>query len=176
VGKLAKSTGIYIGIGSNIDPESNILVGLNALAQFVTITGLSTFYQSESLGNPDHPPFINGVCAIETDLTPGPLKFDVLRVVEASVGRVRSDDKNAPRPLDLDILMYHDLCTNEAGLQIPDSDIVDRPFIYVPLLELCPSLILPGMNRPLSEMVDTSGGDFEMSASEEFSLNARRSI
>ena len=176
MGKLAKSPGIYIGIGSNIDPEMNILAGLQALAQSVSITGLSTFYLSESLGSPGYPPFLNGVCAIETELAPGPLKFEVLRVVEASAGRIRMADKNAPRPLDLDILVYREISLNEPGLHIPDPDISERPFVYVPLLELSPNLKLPGMSLPLAEMVDLECTGHEMASMNEFTQNIKRVI
>jgi 7,8-dihydro-6-hydroxymethylpterin-pyrophosphokinase len=80
------------------------------------------------------------------------LKFEVLRGIEAELGRVRTEDKYAARTVDLDIAIYGDAVVSEPDLRIPDPDIRKRPFIAVPLLELAPFLMLPDTGEALSSL------------------------
>ncbi len=143
----------FVSVGSNIDPEANVPAALRALLESVVVTGISTMHRSEPLrrpegrGGPDacatQEPFVNGVWRIETDLEPRSLKFGVLRGIEQRLGRVRTDDAYASRTIDLDVVLYGDLVIEEKGLVIPDPDILMRPFLAVPLVELEPDLQVP---------------------------------
>ena len=144
---------VYIGVGSNIDPERNIRAGLRLLLWNVEIVGISLFYCTEAIGNSEAPPFYNGVIAISTQMTARQLKFDVLRTIEDSLGRVRSKDKYAPRPIDFDIILYGDQVICETGLEVPDPDVMTRPFVAVPLFELDHDLVLPGSGIRLADIV-----------------------
>ncbi len=144
----------FIAVGSNIDPEPNILKALTLLAEHVHVTALSTFYSTPALGRPEQPDFINGVCLAMTGLSAAALKLDVLRPIEAALGRARSADRYAPRAIDLDILLLGDIVVREPGLQIPDPDVRTRRFLAVPLLELAPDLILPDTEEAISAVVD----------------------
>jgi 2-amino-4-hydroxy-6-hydroxymethyldihydropteridine diphosphokinase len=144
------SATVYIAVGANIDPEANVRRGLRRLAGQVRLRAVSTFYRTAAEGA-DGPDFINGVVAAETDLPPFDLKFVVLRAIEAELGRVRGADRNAPRPLDLDLLVYDDLTLVENGLTLPDPAIAARPFLALPLCELAPALVLPG-ERSLADI------------------------
>ena len=166
---------MFIAVGSNIDPERHIARGLDLLAGCVTVTGVSTFYRSEALRRPQDPPFLNGIVAVETDISPRPLKFDVLRRIEEASGRVRTADAYAPRTLDLDIVMYGDTVVRAPDLEIPDPDLLERPFLAVPLLELAPDLILPDTGTPLSWIVsrmDVSG----MTPDPAFSMQLKETV
>ena len=112
----------FIGVGSNIDPQSNIREALIRLAERVEIRALSTFYQSRPVGPPGQPPFVNGVVAADTDLPPLAVKRDVLRRIEEGLGRVRTTDKYAPRVIDLDLLIYDDMVADAVTeREEPDS-------------------------------------------------------
>lgn len=137
---------VYIGVGSNIDPELNIPSALKMLGETVRIVAISTFYKTPPIGSPNSPEFYNGVVAVDTDIPPRELKSKVLRQVEESLGRVRCKDKNASRTIDLDILLYDDTAINEPDLVIPDPDIATRAFLTVPLMELCPDMALPDLS------------------------------
>jgi len=137
---------VYIGVGSNIDPERNIPAALKMLGEAVRIVAISTFYKTSPIGSPNSPEFYNGVVAIDTDVLPRDLKFRVLRRIEEAVGRIRCDDKYAPRTIDLDILLYGDIIINEPDLIIPDPDIATREFLAVPLMEICPDMALPHLS------------------------------
>ncbi len=134
---------VYIGVGSNIDPESNIPRALELLAARAHVEAVSTFYQTAPLLRPGDPPFLNGVARARTWLDADVLKFEILRGIETQLGRVRGGDAYAPRPIDLDILLFDTLIIDAPGLRVPDPDLWNRPFLAVPLLELEPRLVLP---------------------------------
>ena len=144
---------VYIGVGSNIEPEANIAQALELLRQRMPILGVSTFYRTRPLGRPEQPTFLNGAVHVQTGLVPRVLKFDMLRDIETALGRERTEDAYAARRIDLDILIYGDLTVDEPHLTIPDTDIYERAFVSMPLLELAPKLVLPDTGRPLSEVV-----------------------
>ena len=133
-------TAVYVGIGSNLSPEANIPAALELLAQAVRLSALSTFYRTAPVGPAGQPAFINGVAEVHTDLPPRSLKFEVLRGIEAQLGRGRGPDKYAPRTIDLDILIYGDLAVREPDLVLPDPDLRERPFLAAALRELAPKL------------------------------------
>lgn len=146
---------VYVSVGANMDPERNIIAGIECLAKRVSIVAVSSVYRTEPIGRPDQPAYLNGVIAIDTALPPKVLKNEVLRAVEAQRGRVRTVDAYAPRPLDLDILLYGDRVVDDGELEIPDPDITGRPFLAAGLLELDPSLRLPGDGQLLAERIDS---------------------
>lgn len=152
---------VFIGVGSNIDPESNVQSALKLLGKRVLIVKISTFYRTQPLGRTDQPSFYNGAVEIETVLPPDELKR-VIRGIEADLGRVRTDDKYAPRTIDLDILIYDDAVISSTQMTVPDPEITERAFLAVPLCELSPDLILPGTGLRICDIADSFGiGDME---------------
>jgi len=149
---MTKLIDVFVSVGSNIEPEENIVKALDKLKQYVDVVAVSTFYQTMAIDRPFQDDFVNGVFHIQTDISPRKLKFDVLRKIESDLGRIRSDDKYADRTIDLDIAIYGDMVIKEPDLEIPDKDIGKRPFIAIPLLELSPSLVLPDTNEMLSSL------------------------
>lgn len=145
-------TDAYVAVGANIRPESNIVAALDKLIRQVCVAASSTFYRTAPWGQPGQPPFSNGVWHLQTDIEPRPLKFEVLRTIEAELGRQRSADKYAPRPIDLDIIVYGELVRHEGGLTIPDPEIRERPFLALPLWELAPGLVLPDRGDRLADL------------------------
>jgi 2-amino-4-hydroxy-6-hydroxymethyldihydropteridine diphosphokinase len=145
-------TRAFIGVGSNIGPEDNIREALRRLAQSTRLVSISTFYREPAIGRTEEPDFYNGVVAIDTDLPPAKLKWEVLRPIEAALGRRRTADKYASRTIDLDLLLYGDLLLSSNDLTLPDPDILKRAFIAVPLYELAPALALPGSGLPIRQI------------------------
>ena len=144
----------FIGIGSNIAPEKNIRAALRLLATSASIKSISTFYREPAIDRPSEPDFYNGVVAIDTDLPPMTLKLKLLRKIEAALGRRRSADKYASRTIDLDLLVYGDLVVSSKQLTLPDPDILTRAFVAVPLCEIAPELLLPGLGVPICEVAE----------------------
>jgi dihydroneopterin aldolase/2-amino-4-hydroxy-6-hydroxymethyldihydropteridine diphosphokinase len=147
---------VYIGLGSNVSPEANIPRALELLAKEVRLGALSTFYRTLPVGPAGQPSFVNGVAQVRTDLPPRPLKFEVLRGIEARLGRRRGPDKYAPRTIDLDILLYGDMIVKEPDLVLPDPDLRTRPFLAAALLELAPGLVSAAIGSPGEPLAEFS--------------------
>lgn len=124
-----------ISVGSNIQPVEHIPTALDLLMHKVEVLASSTFYQTEPVGTPGQPMFVNGVWMIKTDMTAWQLKNDVLRRTEVLLGRLRCEQKDIPRNIDLDLLLYQDLVSTRPELPLPHPDLY-RPFVLAPVLEL----------------------------------------
>ena len=143
----------FIALGSNLeDPVAQVRAGLHALA-FLPRTQLiaaSSLYRNPPAGYRDQPDFVNAVAQIETRLAPRAL-LDALLAIERSHGRLR-DFPNAPRTLDLDILIYGEEVVCETGLTIPHPRMLERAFVMVPLAEIAPAAVIPGAG-PVAQLV-----------------------
>jgi 2-amino-4-hydroxy-6-hydroxymethyldihydropteridine diphosphokinase len=144
---------VFIGVGSNIEPERNIVEALSVLSSKAKIMGLSSFYITEALGRPEQSDYYNGVIMVGCDCPPEALKFDILRLIEAGQGRVRTADKYVARCIDLDILAYGDLVKTGA-MEIPDPDLRERIFLQAGVLELSPSFVFPDTGELLADSAD----------------------
>lgn len=134
---------VFIGVGSNINPEKYISKAMLDLLKYAEVIDISTHYLTKAEGNPGDPDYINGVWKIKTDLKPEELKYKVLRKIENDMGRIRKKDSFAPRKIDLDILLYSDIVIDSKDFKIPSGDIYKRPFVCFPIYELEPQCILP---------------------------------
>ncbi|WKZ33044.1 MAG: 2-amino-4-hydroxy-6-hydroxymethyldihydropteridine diphosphokinase [Thermodesulfobacteriota bacterium] len=141
----------FVGIGSNMEPEENLKKALRLLSG-EGLFALSTVYRTEPLNRPGQPRFLNCVAGLKTERPPLELKA-ALKDIEASLGRVRTGDRYAPRPIDLDLVSYCDTRLEEGGLVLPDPEIETRPFIAIPLLEIAPDALTPS-GTPLEKIVN----------------------
>ena len=142
----------FVSVGSNIDAAINIPLALRRLKNLVNVRTTSTFYRTEDVQCSDRPKFSNGVWHILVEHNPFELKRDILRKVEADLGRNRAADRYSPRTIDLDLILYGDRVIHTENLTLPDPNIRTRSFIAVPLLELAPDLLLPDTGSPLSAL------------------------
>jgi 2-amino-4-hydroxy-6-hydroxymethyldihydropteridine diphosphokinase len=133
-------TRAYVGLGSNLgDREALIRRG----AELIGTKRLSTIRETEPWGYIDQPRFLNAVAELETDLPPRAL-LDRLLEVERELGRTRDGPRFGPRAIDLDLLLYGDHKVDESGLRVPHPRLHERRFVLEPLLELDPTLEVPG--------------------------------
>ena len=138
----------YIALGANLDqPEEQVRAGFEALAMLpnTLLAAMSSLYRSAPVGYLEQPDFVNAVARIDTALEPRAL-LDELLDIEKRFGRVR-DFPNAPRTLDLDIVLYADAEVHEPGLTIPHPRMHERAFVVVPLAEIAPDALVPGRGR-----------------------------
>ena len=138
----------FIGLGSNLeDPPGQLQRALAAIAKLpdTQLLAKSSLYRGAPLGYPDQPDFVNAVAKIATALTPQALLQGLLQI-EHRHGRERTFH-NAPRTLDLDVLLYDDLQLHEHGLTIPHPRMCSRAFVLQPLLEIAPDASIPGTGR-----------------------------
>jgi 2-amino-4-hydroxy-6-hydroxymethyldihydropteridine diphosphokinase len=135
----------YIALGSNLnDPVSQIQQAFVALTQLpdTHLVKRSSLYKSAPVGKLDQPDFINAVAQVETILKPQQL-LKALLEIEHHQGRIRQS-LNAPRTLDLDILLYENLQYCDEGLTIPHPRMTQRAFVLQPLMEIAPDCYIPG--------------------------------
>ena len=150
----------YIALGANLDdPIAQVKAGFGALAALpqTKLIAQSSLYRTAPVGYANQPDFINAVAAVETALSPRQL-LDAILAVETKHGRVR-DFPNAPRTLDLDILLYGERTVNESGLTVPHARMHERAFVLAPLAEIAPHCVIPGRGTAteLLQKVDSAG-------------------
>ncbi|QEY59361.1 2-amino-4-hydroxy-6-hydroxymethyldihydropteridine diphosphokinase [Pseudomonas sp. C27(2019)] len=146
---------VYIGLGSNLaEPVQQLDAALAALAQLPStrLIATSAYYSSAPLGPSDQPRFTNAVAHLETNLTPHAL-LDQLQAIELSQGRQRNSERWGPRTLDLDILLFGKCIINDERLRVPHYHMHARPFVLVPLAELCPADFSLADGRLLADLL-----------------------
>lgn len=151
----------YIGVGANLgfsrDAVLNALLDLDRLPDTEFICA-SSLYRSTPL-DAEGPDFINAVAELETGLSAEAL-LHALLAIEKIHGRVRTT-RNAPRTLDLDLLLYDDVRMATAELTLPHPRLTERAFVLVPLLEIAPELELPGMGPARDHLSKVSDQEVE---------------
>jgi 2-amino-4-hydroxy-6-hydroxymethyldihydropteridine diphosphokinase len=138
----------YIALGSNLsDPVGQIECAWAELERLpeTRLTACSSLYLSKPVGYAEQPDFINAAAAVVTQLSPRALLAALLSI-EARHGRNRTF-KNAPRSLDLDLLLYDGLVMHEHGLTLPHPRMTERAFVLVPLAEIAADALIPGHGR-----------------------------
>ncbi len=143
---------VFIGIGSNLGNRTeNCLLAIELLSNFTIIKSVSSFYETEPVGNEDQPKFINAVAKVNTLLSPLNL-LNSLKEVENQLGRERNE-KWGPRTIDLDILIYEDFVLDSQEITIPHKDLNKRRFVLEPLCEIEPWLEHPGLKKTMSNIL-----------------------
>ena len=125
------------------------------LSLYCRLLAVSPVYETAPVGNMEQPNFLNAAALIETDLTAAELKARVLRVIEQDMGRVRTDDKNAPRTIDLDIALFGNQVLDLGPRHIPDPDILRYPHMAIPLADLASTMRHPEDGRTLQEIAQS---------------------
>jgi len=133
----------YVGIGSNLgEPETQVRKAFDELDRMphTRLVKKSSLYRSAPVGHAEQPDFVNAVAQLETGL-PAERLLAELQEIEARHGRQRSFP-NAPRTLDLDVLLYGELSLDLPNLKLPHPRMHERAFVLRPLMEIAPELQL----------------------------------
>jgi 2-amino-4-hydroxy-6-hydroxymethyldihydropteridine diphosphokinase len=136
----------YVGIGSNLDdPRSQVLRAFDELSTLpdTRVASRSSLYRSAPVGYTAQPDFINAVAGLDTQL-PAKALLRELQALEGGHGRKRTF-ANAPRTLDLDLLLYGDRSIREPALVVPHPRMHERAFVLAPLVEIAPTVNIPGV-------------------------------
>ncbi|QLG88526.1 2-amino-4-hydroxy-6-hydroxymethyldihydropteridine diphosphokinase [Chitinibacter bivalviorum] len=145
----------FIALGANLgDPSAQLRDALRRIAALpdTQLLAHSSLYASAPVGYADQPDFVNAVCAVETEQPAADL-LAALLAIELQQGRERHF-KNAPRTLDLDVILYGDQIIDLPQLQVPHPRMHERAFVLLPLLEIAPDAQIPGRGAAAQFIAD----------------------
>ncbi len=144
---------VYILLGSNIDKERNLPEAVRLLARLTRVVAVSSVYETAPVGLEDQPHFFNAAVQAETELPAAAFRNQVLARVEQLLGRVRTADKNAPRTIDADMVLFNDeVFELDETHHIPDPELLEFPHIAVPVAELAPDMVHPETGQRLEKI------------------------
>lgn len=132
-------------IGSNIEPETNVPLAIARLQESSELVRVSRIWETESVGSAG-PNFLNIAALVRCKQDAESLKEEILRPIEDELGRVRTADKNAPRTIDLDIVLFDG--------QVLEDRLWEQPFIAIPVAELCPDIQNPANKQTLQQVAE----------------------
>jgi 2-amino-4-hydroxy-6-hydroxymethyldihydropteridine diphosphokinase len=153
----------WIGLGSNLgDRLGHIKKALGMIERIpeTTLVAVSSLYDTAPVGRDDQPRFLNAVAEVATELPPRSLLGELL-AIEDRCGRIRRD-MWGPRTLDLDLLVYDDVEESSDELTVPHPRLTERAFVLVPLAEIAPDVVVPGVGkevRALEAEREAAAGD-----------------
>lgn len=132
-------TRAFLGLGSNVGDRTTFLLDAVGSLKGVGLVATSSVYETEPVGGPDQPSYLNLVVELDTDLSPRSL-LGLCHRLESAAGRQRNE-RWGPRTLDVDILWIEGVTLDEPDLQVPHRRMWERRFVLAPLAELAPELV-----------------------------------
>lgn len=153
-----------IGLGANLgDAAATLREAIAELARLpdTELLRASRLYRTPAWGRTEQPDFINAVVLVETAV-PARELLDALLAIERDFGRVRVDGERwGPRTLDLDLLLFGDAVIDEPGLRVPHPHLHERAFALLPLVEIAPQLVIPGIGNVAAIAADMAADGIE---------------
>jgi 2-amino-4-hydroxy-6-hydroxymethyldihydropteridine diphosphokinase len=159
---IMNSHRVYIGLGSNLrEPERQVRTACDEIGLIpgIRLHRCSSLYRTAPIGYADQPDFVNAVAEIRTTLAPLRL-LELMCRLEADHGRVR-ELRNGPRTLDLDILIYGELQIANDELVLPHPRAHQRAFVLLPLLEIAPDCVIPGIGTAAAALRQCADQELE---------------
>ncbi len=142
----------YLLLGSNIAPEDNLPKAVALLKERIDVRAVSPVYETEPVGYTEQPPFLNAAVAVYVTLRPRELKDQVLGPIEDALGRRRTANKNAPRTIDIDIVLYGSEIVSRKGMTIPAPDLLEYAHVARPVADLAPRMLHPETGEALRDI------------------------
>lgn len=140
---------VYMSLGSNIDPEAHLRLGLDELRRRYGQVDVSAVYRNKAVGF-EGDDFLNLVAGFESESEPAEL-CEAITAIHNLAGRDRHGGKWESRPLDIDLLLYNDRVIDEPPVRVPREDVLEYSFVLRPLAELAPELVHPVTGRTMLE-------------------------
>lgn len=143
----------YLALGSNIDPKQNLPAAVRALERYGRIAAVSRVWESAPVGFRAQPNFLNAAVLLETALSARDLCEGAVPSVERMLNRVRDPgNKNAPRTIDIDLVLFDREVFAVGSRKVPDPDLLTRAFVAVPVAEVDPQYVHPEVGRTLEDV------------------------
>lgn len=145
---------IFLGIGSNLgNREANLKEAVAMITKYIgLVSASSSVYETEPWGFRSENQFLNMVAEAGTELSPIDL-MEAILLIEAKIGRTRSEKQYSSRIIDIDIILYNDLILDVDDLRIPHPKMYLRRFVLVPLCELAPELVHPVLKKTMTSLL-----------------------
>lgn len=151
---------IFVLLGSNIEKERNLPAAARLLTECCQVTAFSRVFETEPVGLEEQPHFLNAGALVESHLSAPAFRERVLSRIERELGRVRTSDKNAPRTIDADIILFGQAVFDlDEDHHIPDPDLIRFPHVAVPISELAPEMPHPESGEPLARIAARLASD-----------------
>ena len=144
----------FVSLGSNLgDREGRLCAAFASLRALRGVRDVvaSRVYETDAVGPGEQGPYLNAVARLRTSLPPRAL-LEALFAIERAAGRERGPERNAPRTLDLDLLLHGQRVVDEPDLVVPHPRLAERAFVLEPLCDLAPDLALPGRGAKLRDL------------------------
>jgi 2-amino-4-hydroxy-6-hydroxymethyldihydropteridine diphosphokinase len=142
----------YFSLGSNIHPEENLPAAVRLLEGYGKVVAVSSVWESPPLGPRDQPNYLNAAVCLRTALSLRQCQEKLVPEIERALGRVRTTDKHAPRTIDIDLMLFNREVTTIGHRSIPNEEILERPFVAIPLAEIAPHYVHPLTGQTLAEI------------------------
>ena len=140
----------YLSLGSNIEPVANLRAAITMLAAQTRLLAVSSVWETAPLGITDQPNFLNMAALVEIELSAEQLKRDVLRRIETALHRNRTGHRYGPRTIDIDLMLFNRDIFDLDGHHIPNSEVLERAFVAIPLAEISPEYRHPETGQTLA--------------------------
>jgi 2-amino-4-hydroxy-6-hydroxymethyldihydropteridine diphosphokinase len=153
---------VFVLLGSNIEKEKNIPAAVNLLREMSHVKAVSRVYETCPVGLEDQPLFFNAAVMVKTVLNAWDFRSLVLDEIEARLFRVRTADKNAPRTIDADLLLFNrEVFDLDSEHHIPDPDLLRHLHTIVPTAELDPHYVHPETGETLGAIANRMKAEIE---------------
>jgi len=139
-----------IALGSNVEPARHLPAAVAALRERAPVERVSSAWATAPVGPAGQPPFLNAAVLLTTELPPERLRDELLHGIERELGRVRSENRYAPRTIDLDLAVYGGRRLRLGDREIPDPDLLREAFLAVPAAEVAPDWVHPVTGETLA--------------------------
>lgn len=144
----------YVALGANLGDRRAALAGaVERLAELGPVEAVSSVWETEPVGYADQPRYLNAVARVRATRSPEET-LSLLLAIEHDLGRVRSFP-NAPRTIDLDLLLHGEAARATPDLTLPHPRLHERAFVLAPLAEIAPDVVVPGLGRRVDELLAT---------------------